>query len=105
MQSKRSHFAVSKEVILEKNNVGIVNGPSDLITSAQNGAKSDTEIERCPSKKINMVKSRSHSSGSKAHKLVKSTVEVARDQIKYSGAENMGQTAEEVGGFQYNYSL
>ncbi|KAI3712129.1 hypothetical protein L1987_70678 [Smallanthus sonchifolius] len=99
-KSKRSH---SKEVIPERNNADIVglkheglksNSQHDLITSAQNGAKSiDVETERCPPKKSNMLKSRSYSSGSKMQKLAKSTVEFSKDQ-SCSRTENTGQIAD-----------
>lgn len=90
-------------MITEKSNADSVGALSDAITTDQSGAKSfDMETERCPPKKINMVKSRSHSSGSKAHKLEKSTVEVLRDQT-CSGTENTGLIAGELGRFQDNY--
>ncbi|XP_071715714.1 ubiquitin carboxyl-terminal hydrolase 15 [Rutidosis leptorrhynchoides] len=96
-KSKRSHCAVSKEVMPEKNSAdNKVNGRCDSMTSAQIGSKSsDMEMDRCLSKKTNMAKSRSHSSGSKAHKVSKSTVDVAIDQVTYSGTENMVQIADE----------
>nr|XP_043624695.1 ubiquitin carboxyl-terminal hydrolase 15 [Erigeron canadensis] len=95
-KSKRGHYAVLKEVILEKNNAEMVSGPGDSITSAQSVTKSlDMDTERCPPKKSNMLKSRSHSSGSKAHKLAKSTVEVARDQT-CPGTESMGQIDDDL---------
>ncbi|KAJ9537789.1 hypothetical protein OSB04_030522, partial [Centaurea solstitialis] len=70
---KRSHFALSKGVISEKNNTDLAtheglmaNTPHDSITSTQNESNSSYETrEKRPPKKISLVKSRSCSSGSK----------------------------------------
>ncbi|KAI3789506.1 hypothetical protein L2E82_02305 [Cichorium intybus] len=66
---KRSHIAFSKEVIQEKNDT------SESVTHEGN-----------------MVKSRSHFSGSKPHKSGKSTMDVSRDQT-FSGSEDPGESA------------
>ena len=108
---------VSKEVIPEIKSADSVgshsatseglntNRPHDSITSAQDGANlSNMESERCPPRKSHMLKSKSHSSGSKSHKLPKSTVEVSRDQT-CSETENTGQIADELGRFQGNISI
>ncbi|XP_024980503.1 ubiquitin carboxyl-terminal hydrolase 15-like isoform X2 [Cynara cardunculus var. scolymus] len=113
---KRGHFVLVKEVIPEKNNTDnatheglTANSPHDLVTSTQNGTKSlemETELmdgwsnsshetcEKGPPKKSNLVKSRSHSSGSKVHKFAKST-EVSKDQTCL-GTENMGEIDDKL---------